>query len=484
MCGLKILNKTKIVCTLGPASRSQDVIKKMFDAGMSGVRINTAYGDTSQYERVIESVREIGEIPIIVDVKGPEIRIKAKKRTLHEGEIFEAGFNGQEISFNWDFYDKIDTGDIILIDNGRVKTQVADKTDRTLRLKVISGGEIANGKGVNVPKKQLAVPTLSKKDKEMIQFAKKSDVDYIALSFTRNVQDVSNLRAEAGGFSGAVIAKIENSEGINNFAEILGCSDGIMVARGDMGVEIEPEKVPLVQKSIIKACNQKGKPVITATEMLESMMQQPTPTRAEVSDVANAILDGTDATMLSGETAVGKYPVEAVAMMSRIATEAEKATRSQVEEEGFINISDAVSKAVQRICHTMPINKVVTLTRSGYTARAIARFKISQPIIAVTPYEKVKRQLELVFGVYPAKINYREQKDHILHVANGLYSMNMITEEDTVLFTAASRTLTKHSSNLIEIHKIEELRKYNRDHEQQSTKIADTCGKRESARGH
>jgi pyruvate kinase len=209
---------------------------------------------------------------------------------------------------------------------------------------------------------------------------------------------------------------------------------------------------------MIKNCNQKGKIVITATEMLESMMQQPMPTRAEVSDVANAILDGTDATMLSGETAVGKYPVESVAMMSRIAAEAEKAAQNHVEEEGFIDISDAVSKAIRRLCRTMPINKVVTLTRSGYTARMIARFRISQPIIAVTQDERVKRQLGLVFGVYPAKIDYQEQKDHIRYVADSLFSMDLINNEDTVLFTAAFRTNAKHASNLIEIHKIEELR--------------------------
>jgi len=472
------LNKTKIVCTLGPSSLSRDVIKRMYRVGMSGARINTAYGTISQYEVMIENVRETGEIPIIVDIKGPEIRIKAKKRTVSQGDIFEAGFSGQETSFNWDFYDKIAAGDFILIDNGRVRTQVAEKTNRTLRLKVMAGGEIADGKGVNVPNKQLAVPTLSEKDKEIIRFAKKFDADYIALSFTRNAQDVSNLKSEAEGFKGAIIAKIENSEGINNFAEILECADGIMVARGDMGVEIAPEKVPLVQKAIIKACNQKGKPVITATEMLESMMQQPMPTRAEVSDVANAILDGTDATMLSGETAVGKYPVESVAMMSRIAAETEKATHSRVEEEGFINISDAVSRAVQRICRTMPITKVVTLTRSGYTARMIARFKIQQPIIAVTPDKRVKKQLELVFGVYPATIDYPKQKDRILHVANNLYAMDLIKDEDTVLFTAAFRTLARHASNLIEIHNVKELRSYTGNRKQQHlTKAATTYRK-------
>ena len=471
------MNKTKIVCTLGPSSLSREVIKKMYSAGMSGVRINTAYGTKGQYSRIIESVREIGEIPIIVDIKGPEIRITAKKIIVHEGEIFDAGFYGQEISFNWDFYDKMNIGDFVVIDNGKIRTEVVKKINRTLSLRVMSGGEIADGKGVNIPNKELSVPTLSKKDKEIIHFAEKRDIDYIALSFTRNAQDVINVRSEAKGFKGAIIAKIENFEGINNFAEILEFSDGIMVARGDMGVEIEPEKVPIVQKSIIKSCNQRGKPVITATEMLESMMQQPMPTRAEVSDVANAIMDGTDATMLSGETAVGKYPVESVAMMSRIAAEAEKVTQSRVEEEGFINISDTVSKAVQRICRSMDISKVVTLTRSGYTARMIARFKIPQPIIAVTPDQRVKKQLELVFGVYPAAIDYQRHKDHILYVANSLYSMDLIKDEDTVLFTAAFRTLMKHASNLIEIHKIEELRNYTRNHAQRLTHVSDTSGK-------
>jgi len=196
---------------------------------------------------------------------------------------------------------------------------------------------------------------------------------------------------------------------------------------------------------------------VTATEMLESMMHSPIPTRAEVSDVANAILDGTEATMLSGETAVGQYPVEAVSMMSRIAVEAEKAIENHVEDEGFKNISDTISRAIQRICQEMPVNKVVTLTRSGYTARMISRFKIPQPIVAVTPDPRVKRQLELAFGVSPACIDYRQEKDRILTVANQLHTAGQVNEEDTILFTAAFRTSRKHASNLIEIHKLKEL---------------------------
>jgi pyruvate kinase len=434
----------------------------MFEAGMNGVRINTAYGDFDQYKSVIEKIREIADIPIMVDIKGPEIRIKAtQKNVVNKGETIEVGFNGEEISFNHDFYDKIDVNDIIYIDNGKIKTRVVKKNNRKLHLFLMGNGTIEDGKGVNIPNKHLSVPTFSEKDLKSIKFAKKLDVEYIALSFTRNAKDVENLKAQTNGFEGGVVAKIENFEGVKNFEEILNVVDGIMVARGDLGVEIEPEKVPLVQKSIIKRCNQKGKLVVTATEMLESMIHQPIPTRAEVSDVANAILDGTDVVMLSGETAVGQYPVAAVDMMYRIANATENTVKSQVEDYGaFINISDTVSKAIQRICQDMPIDKIITMTVSGYTAKMIARFKVAQPIIAVTPKKKVKKQLELVFGVYPVQIDYRKEKDRVASVANQLHSMKLVDEADIILFTSGVRTTVKHSSNSIEIHKIRELRRF------------------------
>ena len=454
-----MLKKTKIICTVGPASHSKQVIEKMFRAGMNGARINTAYGNLTQYQSTIELVREIADIPIIIDIKGPEIRLKASKpKTICKGEVLEVGFNGGDVCFNHDFYDEMSPNDVILIDNGKIRTHVVEKKNRKLYLMFNNSGVIEDGKGVNIPKKHLSVPTLSDRDLEIVNFAKKLDVEYIALSFTRNAKDVENLSHHK--FEGGIIAKIENSEGVQNVAEIVEAANGIMVARGDLGVEIEPEKVPLVQKSLIKQCNQRGKLVVTATEMLESMVHQPIPTRAEVSDVANAILDGSDAIMLSGETAVGEYPVEAVKMMARIANENEKAAKSNVEGSHFINVSDTVSKAIQDICQSMPISKVITLTRSGYTARMIARFKLTQPIIAVTPEIKVKRQLELIFGVQPVFINYRSEKDKISAVTNKLCDMHLLSDKETVLFTAAERTTMKHASNSIEIHKIEELRKF------------------------
>jgi pyruvate kinase len=455
-----LLKKTKIIATVGPASASKDAVKSMFEAGMNGIRINTAYGSQPQYQAIIETAREIAEIPIIIDLKGPEIRLKAKNpKVLIKGDHLEVGFNGEDVCFNHDFYDKVAVGDDVLIDNGKIRTTITEKASRKLQLLVKVGGGIEDGKGVNLPGKHLSVPTLPEKDLELVSFAKKHAVEFIALSFVRDANDVLAL-SEGQGFEGGIIAKIENHEGVQNAQEILQVSSGIMVARGDLGVEIEAEKVPLVQKSLIKLCNQKGKLVVTATEMLESMVHQPNPTRAEVSDVANAILDGSDAVMLSGETAIGKYPVEAVEMMTRIATETEAAVKSKVEDTPFVNISDTVSRAIQRICQSMPLDKVITLTRSGYTARMIARFKIAQPIIAVTPDVQVKKQLELIFGVQPIVFDYLQSEDDISTVANYLYEKQLLKDKETVLFTAGERTTMEHASNAIEIHKIEELRKY------------------------
>ena len=454
------MKKTKIVCTVGPASRSRQTIEKMFHAGMNGARINTAYGDLPLYESTIKTIREVADVAVVVDIKGPEIRIRtAQPKTLCRGDVLEVGFDGEAVCFNHDLYDEMAVNDLVLIDNGKIRTHVVEKSGRKLCLKVAEGGTIEDGKGVNIPNKHLSVPTLSERDLEILRLCRKLDVEYVALSFTRNAKDVENLM-QAHRFEGGVIAKIENSEGVQNAEEILEAATGIMVARGDLGIEIEPEKVPLVQKSLIKMCNQRGKLVVTATEMLESMIHQPCPTRAEVSDVANAILDGSDAVMLSGETAVGTYPVEAVHMMTRIARETEKVVKSNVEDTAYINISDTVSKAIQRISQSMPVHKIVTLTQSGYTARMIARFKVSQPVIAVTPDLKVKRQLELIFGVEPVFIDYLEEKDRVTCVANQLCGMGLLNEKETVLFTSGVRTKMKHASNSIEIHKVEELKQF------------------------
>jgi len=452
------MKKTKIVCTIGPASLQPEILEHMVRVGMNCARINTAYGDLGRYKQIVDNVRDVADIPMLVDLKGPEIRLQTDHELVVDvGDVLDVGFNGETIRFNHNFVDQMNVGDVVFIDNGRIKTSVTEKREGSLRLHVESGGVIFDGKGVNVPNKQLSVSTLSETDHKIIEFAKEFDIAYLALSFTRSTKDITTLKLAAEGFKGALIAKIENFDGVKNFDQILSAAEGVLIARGDLGVEIATERVPLVQKSLIRKCNQAGKTVITATEMLESMMKNPSPTRAEVSDVANAILDGTDATMLSGETAIGNYPVESVAMMARIALEAEKAAVSSVEDQGFVNISDSVSRSIHRICKNMPLTKIVTLTRSGYTARMITRFKVPQPIIAVTSSQIAKKQLELVYGVIPVHIDYQKETDRILTVANNLYSMKLLAVEDTVLFTAAFRTKQKHASNLIEIHNIKEL---------------------------
>ena len=451
------MKKTKVLCTIGPASLDERVLRLMYEAGMNGARINTAFEDIPHYRNVIAKVRRICDIPVLFDLKGPELRVHTTKPlVLKEGDTLTVG-EGEDVSFNHPVYNQLRTGDRVLFDDAKIESEVSGSEDGRLSLQVRVGGTLENGKGVNCPGRRLDVPTLSERDLTLIDFAKEQEVEVIALSFTRNADDIRNLRKAIGDRESSIVAKIENEQSVDNFPQILDEADGIMVARGDLGIELKPERVPLLQKRMIVACNQLGKPVITATEMLESMTNNPNPTRAEVSDVANAILDGTDTVMLSGETAIGKYPVESVAMMARIAQETEEAVASKVGGEEYRNISSAISWSVYQISRSMPLDKVVTITRTGYTAKAIARFRIKQPIIAVTRDLRVKRRLELVYGVYPVRIDYGDEEDKILSIARALLSKGMVNAGDVVLFTAAFRTLQSHASNLIEVHTVREL---------------------------
>jgi pyruvate kinase len=452
--------KTKVVCTIGPASLTQEIIKRMYAAGMDVVRINTAHGDFEQYDTIIETTRSVGEIPIMIDLKGPEVRVRTDTpRAVQTGDVVVAGFDDDELTFSYDFYDEVDVGDKITIDNGTIGAIVERKQEGKLHLRMLDQGVIQRNKGVNIPGKRLNVPRLSEKDLQAIEYAIDKNVEFLALSFARDAADVANLRRRVGSGLQAIIAKIENQEGVWNASEILEEADALMIARGDLGVEIEYQKVPLIQKDLIRRCNQRGKVVIIATQMLESMVDKPNPTRAETSDVANAILDGSDAVMLSEETAVGKYPVRAVEMMNKIAVEAERMLTGRITANGFYNISETVSRSIDVISHSMPLDKIVTLTRSGYTARMIARFRPTQPIIAVASDEMVKRQLELVFGVTPVFARYHEADDIILNACRLLVDKGLLEDDDFVLFTAGVRTEIRHESNLIEIHKVADLLK-------------------------
>ena len=451
------MKKTKILCTIGPASLSEQTLGMMYETGMNAARINTAYGDIDQYKDAITKVRRVGDIPILFDLKGPELRIHVSKPvSLKEGDILNIG-EAMGATFTHPVYDQLQVSDRVLFDDAKIQTEVAGSDKETLSLLVRTGGLLEDSKGVNCPTRRLHAPTLTERDVKLVEFAKNQDVEFICLSFTRDGNDVENLKREIGNSGIGIISKIENSQGVAAFNQILSAADGVMIARGDLAIEVDQERVPLLQKRMIAASNQVGKTVITATEMLESMSKNIRPTRAEVSDVANAILDGTDVVMLSGETAVGKYPVEAVATMSKIALATEEAVACKVEKEEYQNISNAISWSVAEIARSMPLDTVVTITRTGYTARAIARFKLKQQIIAVTKDPLVKRKLELAYGVRPVHLLYHDDDDRILSAARALHEMKMVNEQNIVLFTAAFRTSVRHSSNLIEIHTIKEL---------------------------
>ncbi len=454
--------KTKILCTIGPSSLSIKTLRKMFEAGMDGARINTVFGDLQEFKEKIENIRTVSDLPILLDLRGVGIRTRmVGKWQVKKGDVITSEFEGKSFGFNYDIIDQLDVGDPLFIDDGRIQMEVVKKEDKQIHLLMKNDGILEDRKGVNVPNKNLKVPIFSDEDLKVIDFANKHNIEFLGLSFTRSRDDILNLRKRLGNKNVSIIAKIENIQGVNNFEEILTEAQGIMIARGDLGVEIALEKVPLIQKRLISMCNQHGKLVITATDMLDSMISKSTPTRAEVSDVANAIIDGTDVVMLSGETSIGKYPIKAVSVMAKIAKQAESLLVNKVKERKFYDISRTISRSVWQISETMPLNKVVTMTKTGYTARMIARFKLKQPIIAVTANRVVKNQLALVYGVFPLLFEYEEEKDKILSVAKTLCDRGVLEEDDIVLFTAGFRTYQKHSSNIIEIHTIQELIEYN-----------------------
>ncbi|MFH1470211.1 MAG: pyruvate kinase [Candidatus Micrarchaeota archaeon] len=458
------MKKTKMICTIGPASMSPETLGRMHDAGMNCARINTAHGDFAQYSRIISNLRSVCKAPVMMDIKGPEVRVLVNSpKKVSAGEPFEGWFGDSgPIRFNYNFQEDVGPGDLIYFATGKVKAKIVAKTAKGVLLEALNDGVIEDRKSVNIPGRELNTPSLSEKDKNAIEFAIRNKVEFIALSFVRSAEDVLGLRKRLGKTRIAVISKIENHQGVNNLDEILENSDGIMIARGDLGVEIPHERIPLIQKEIIRKCNQRGRISITATQMLESMIKSPSPTRAETSDVANAILDGSDAVMLSGETAKGSYPIDAVNTMNRIANEVENSVQNKVQMTGYFNISDTISKSIHHIAEIMPLDKIVPITRSGYTARMIARFRLDVPIIAVTDDRITAGQLELVFGVHPVIVRDFPQTKRILKTAEHLYKLGLLRKDETVLFTAGVRTSQKHASNLIEIHKAGELLKFSR----------------------
>lgn len=470
------MRKAKIVCTIGPASEKKEVFMELVKSGLNVARLNFSHGDHEEHAKrieVIKAVREEMKVPvaIMLDTKGPEIRtgkFKDPEVLLEEGQEFTITTRevlGDKticsVSYTGLANDVVE-GDSILIDDGLVELKVQKIVNDTDILCVVkNSGIVKNHKGVNVPGVKINLPAITEKDQKDIEFGIKMDIDFIAASFVRKASDVLAIRKileENNAEHIQIISKIENQEGVDNLEEIIEISDGIMVARGDLGVEIPTEEVPLVQKEMIRLCNKAGKPVITATQMLDSMIRNPRPTRAEVTDVANAIFDGTDAIMLSGETAAGKYPLEAVRIMSDIAKRSEAAIdyknllKSKLIDKE-ITVTDAISHATCNTALDLEASAIITATSSGYTARMVSKFKPKAPIIAATTSERVRRRMCLTWGVSTVLTEPLQSTDDVIDISvQKALENNLIKRGDLVVITAGVPVGYVGTTNLIKVH--------------------------------
>lgn len=469
------MRKTKIVCTIGPASREPEILKEMLQAGMNVARVNFSHGTHDEHRETIKIFRQIRDqmgIPaaVLLDTKGPEIRVRDFERgeeILVDGQDFTITTRDVQgtkdmVSVTYKELPKeVVPGNLVLINDGKIVVKVMKTTETDVVGKVIHGGKISNHKGINLPNVNLKMQYISSQDKEDILFGIENGVDYIAASFVRSANDVKAVRRlldENGGKEIKVISKIESTQGIENFEEILQLSDGIMVARGDMGVEVAYEKLPGIQKRFIKRCVQSGKIVITATQMLESMITSPIPTRAEITDVANAVFDGTTAVMLSGETAAGRFPVEAVKAMAKITAQAEEDQlsrngREQIwHEMDALDVTNAVGHAACTLAKDIKAGAIMAITKTGYTAKRMSKFRPAIMIIGATPYEKTYHQLSLVWGVCPIMANYRYEIEELFcHCANKAIEAELIKNGDKVVITAGLPVDVPGNTNIIRV---------------------------------
>jgi pyruvate kinase len=478
-----MVTRTKIVCTIGPASDSVVILKKLLKAGMDICRLNFSHGSHLDHRERFERIRSISDdVAVLVDLCGPKIRTG----DIEKGTIIETGQNfrisgkiglegnSEVCSTNYPpLIDDCNVGNHLAIDDGLLQLVVTKKLKHKNELvcKVTNGGPLKSRKGINAPDVPLSLYFPLEKDLEDISFTvRKLDVDYIAASFVRRKEDILKVRQilEERNSSIGIISKIEARDALKNFDEILEVSDGIMVARGDLGVEIPGEQVPIVQKELIAKCNVAGKPVIVATQMLDSMTKNPRPTRAEVSDVSNAIIDGADAVMLSGETAAGKYPVQTVQYMEKILREinihhylvAKKRQKWTGEEE---SIAEVLGHATHLISETKNLNirAIITSTRTGSTTRLIAKCRSEIPIIAGTPYKTLKRQLQLVWGVYPIQVKVTPSYDELLYeIVQNASERNLLSAKDTILAVGGSLLGFPAKTNMIQIMKVEDVLLY------------------------
>ncbi|MFN7741592.1 MAG: pyruvate kinase [Cyanobacteriota bacterium] len=465
------MRRTKIVATIGPATESKQVLRQLIEAGATTFRLNFSHGDHEDHAERITAIRQVAEelgvhIGILQDLQGPKIRLgrfEAGPISLATGDAFT--LTSRQVNCNQAIatvtYDKlaeeVHNGCRILLDDGRVEMVVehVDQSDQSLKCRVTVGGVLSNNKGVNFPDVQLSIRALTPKDRRDLAFGLQQDVDWVALSFVRNPSDMQEIRdlIRSHGCTTPVVAKIEKFEAIDSIDAILPLCDGVMVARGDLGVEMPAEEVPLLQKELIRKANSLGIPIITATQMLDSMASCPRPTRAEVSDVANAILDGTDAVMLSNETAVGDYPVEAVATMARIARRIERDyPRRILDGQMATTIPNAISQAVSSIARQLNAAAILPLTKSGATARNVSKFRPSTPILAITSEESVARQLQLVWGVNPLLIPEQPSTASTFTLAMGVARQKgLLREGDLVVETAGTLEGVSGSTDLVKV---------------------------------
>ncbi len=469
------MRKTKIVCTMGPATESDEVLREIILSGMDVARINFSHGTHEGALKMIEQIRRISgelDIPvaILLDTKGPEIRIKEFKEGkvhLKAGQKFTLctdDVEGDETQVSITYKDlpkDVHTGSTILIDDGLIEMEVINLKPDRIVCEVKNGGVISNKKGVNVPNTPLSMPYMSDKDRQDILFGIEQDVDFIAASFVRtgdDVRDVRNLLDKNGGERIQIISKIENREGVENINAILKLSNGIMVARGDMGVEIDMEDLPVIQKKLIKKTYQASKVVITATQMLDSMIRNPRPTRAETTDVANAIYDGTSAIMLSGETAVGKYPVEAVRTMASIAERTERDIDyvkrfANLNFDSRLDVTNAISHASCTTAHDLQASAIIALTFGGGTARMLSSFRPNCPIIAPTMSKKARRQLMLSWGVLPIMSEMRNNTDELFdHAVECAQKTGLVENGDIVVITGGAPMGISGTTNIMKVH--------------------------------
>ncbi|MBF2084994.1 pyruvate kinase [Thermoleptolyngbya sp. C42_A2020_037] len=467
------LRRTKIVATIGPATSSPEVLRSLIEAGATTLRLNFSHGTHEDHQRNIRTIRQVSfelnqPVGILQDLQGPKIRLGKFEQgpiTLKKGDPYiltsRPLLGTQDISsVTYEpLAEEVPVGATILLDDGRVEMRVeaVDLDRRELHCRVVVGGVLSNNKGVNFPGVYLSIKALTDKDKTDLMFGLDQGVDWIALSFVRNPQDILEIKEiiSSAGKDVPVIAKIEKHEAIEQMEAVLSICDGVMVARGDLGVELPAEEVPILQKRLIATANRFGIPVITATQMLDSMVSNPRATRAEISDVANAILDGTDAVMLSNETAVGKFPVEAVETMARIAVQIEQnlaIARNVDSNSGGHSIPNAISQAVGRIAEQLQAAAIMTLTKTGATARNVSKYRPSTPILAVTPHVDVARQLQLVWGVRPLLVLNLPSTGQTFQAAlNVAQEKNFLKEGDLVVMTAGTLQGVSGSTDLIKV---------------------------------